>query len=101
MEQYLLYCQQHNIKVILVFPPVYREYLKYCRNKDAIIAVYKNFEHKGLAAFLNYVDDELAADKNNFYNSQHMNGAAAERFSRKLAGDLIQLTAAGNTGRQP
>ena len=91
MEEFLTYCQQNGIKVILVFPPVYSEFLKYCLNKDEIIGLYEGLHTKYDVPFLNYLDDDLSAHKENFYNSQHMNKHAAEEFSMKLAADITPI----------
>lgn len=91
MDEYIDYCKKNNIKVILVFAPVYYEFMKYCTNKDEIIGVYKSLSAKYNIPFLSYLEDDLSMHKANFYNSQHLNRNGAEIFSLKLANDLVPL----------
>lgn len=88
---YLECCNKKGIKVIIVFPPVYYEFLHYCKNKDYILGIFRNCQAKYGTTFLDYSNDELSRSRDNFYNSQHLNKGGAETFSRKLANDLKPL----------
>lgn len=91
LYDYLEFCNKKGIKVILVFPPVYYEFLHYCKNKDYIFSIFRNCQTRYGVNFLDYSNDELSQSKNNFYNSQHLNKAGAEMFSVKLAKDIKPL----------
>ncbi len=87
-NEFLALCSRENIKVILVFPPIYSEFIPVFRNRQAILSLFESAAAKYNFPFLNFLDDELCADKHMFYNSQHLNKTGAEIFSRKLAAKL-------------
>lgn len=88
LETFIGYCRQNDIKVILVFPPVYYRFLDYCSNKDYIMNIFRSCETRYGVKFLDYSHDSIGMSKANFYNSQHLNMQGAEQFSLKLANDL-------------
>ncbi len=87
-NEFMALCSRENIKVILVFPPVYSEYIPVFKNRVEILHLFESTAAKYNFPMLNFLDDELCADKHMFYNSQHLNKTGAEIFSRKLAQKL-------------
>ena len=83
-KQFLDFCKTNDIKVILVYPPVYYEGLTYIRNHDKFVAIYNNFSAEYNVPFLNYMNDSLNYNRYNFYNSQHLNKHASEIFTTEL-----------------
>ncbi len=87
-KQYLDFCKEQGIKVIMVYPPVYYESIPLANNKDEFLKVYQEATTTYGIPFYNYMNDSMNYDRNNFYNSQHLNRAAAEIFTLKLANDI-------------
>jgi hypothetical protein len=87
-KSYLNFCKANGIKVILVNPPSYIEALNYENNYKDFLAIYDSFSREYQIPFYNYVNDSLDYDRNNFYNSQHMNRQAAEIFCTRFALEL-------------
>ncbi len=94
-DAYLSYCQQNNIKVILVYTPEYFEVQKIIKNRDKLFEIYTYFADKYHCPLLDYSSDSLCYKQSLFYNSQHLNKQGAELFSAKLAKD-IEKTEIGN-----
>lgn len=88
---YLQYCNKRGIKVIVVFPPVYHEFIHYCKNSEYILNILKKGTDRYGVSFLNYSGDTLGNTREYFYNSQHLNKKGAEAFSIKLANDLKKV----------
>jgi hypothetical protein len=84
-NDFLRYCKDNDIKVILFYPPAFIQSLDYIINEKEILDVYNNFSKEYNIPFYNYMYDSLNYDRNNFYNSQHLNKTAAEKFCLKLA----------------
>ncbi len=83
-KQFLDFCKTNDIKVIMVYPPVYYEGLAYIRNHDKFVAIYNNFSAEYNVPFFNYMNDSLNYNRYNFYNSQHLNKHASEIFTTEL-----------------
>jgi hypothetical protein len=83
--EYLELCKREGIKVILVFPPVYKPYVPLFVNRADILRIYDSAAQKYNLPLWYYLDDELSADKNMFYNSQHLKKKGAEIFTEKVA----------------
>jgi hypothetical protein len=91
LQNYLGFCKANDIKVILVYPPSYIEALQYDTNYKDLLAIYDSFSKKYQIPFYNFMNDSLCYNSANFYNSQHLNKAASEIFSTKLATQLKDL----------
>ena len=87
-EAYLDYCKNNDIKVVFVCSPMYRESFLLINNRDKIMDLINGYARKYNIPFLDYSNDSMCYDKNNFYNSQHLTKLASEQFSLKLANDL-------------
>ena len=55
------------------------------------MTLYKQIATEYNIPFLDYSNHEICYNKNNFYNTTHMNGTAATRFSQILAEDIKPL----------
>ena len=84
-KDYLNFCRANDIKVIMVFPPVFYQALNYINNYRDFVALYDQLSASYHIPFYNYMNDSLCYTRDNFYNSQHMNRKAAELFTERLA----------------
>ena len=87
-DEYLKYCKENDIKVILVFSPEYIELHPLITNKKEIISVFEGLSKKYDVPFLDYSNHPIALNKSYFYNSEHLTKEGAELFSEILAQDL-------------
>ena len=78
--------QQENIKVLLVFPPVFYESIEgYTKNADEIFKTYKTIAARYHVQLMDYSKAPMGKDTKYFYNSQHMNNRGAAYFSSLFA----------------
>lgn len=89
-REYLDFCRDNGIKVIIVYPPAFIQSMDYVNNKDEILGVFNSLSAEYHIPFHNYMYDSLNYSRDNFYNSQHLNRQAAEKFSYKLAKEIEQ-----------
>ena len=87
-REYVNFCKANDIKLILVYPPFYVVAAKYLTNYKNILSFYNEFSSEHNIPFYNYCADTLCNNRVNFYNSQHLNRAGAEKFTTELANDL-------------
>lgn len=90
-KTFLIECNSRKIKVILVYAPEYIELQKLILNRDSIVSIYKNYSIKYGTAFLDYSNDSICLNKNNFYNAMHLNACGVEKFNSKLISDLKEV----------
>jgi len=83
-DNYLKECDDKNISVILVYPPVYKEGQKFITNRDEIINYYKYYSKKNNILFLDFSNDPISYKKQYFYNSVHLNKKGSELFTNEL-----------------
>jgi hypothetical protein len=83
-EEYLAFCQQENIKVVLVYAPEYFEVQPYYKNKPELIKLCQESVKKYNCQFLDYSKNSLCYNRDYFYNSQHLNRTGAELFTLDL-----------------
>ena len=89
-DDFLKYCRNNNIMVILVYPPEYYEYQKSIKNRTHIIDIYRQFSNKYGLVFLDYSNSEFSYSKYNFYNSTHMNSVGVNPFNNILVRDMAR-----------
>jgi hypothetical protein len=88
-EELIRLCKERGIELIIVFPPAYYESIyKYTKNVRDIFQVYQQLSARNHVQFWDYSRIPMTRDKENFYNSQHMNSNGAAKFSRLFANDL-------------
>ena len=90
-DEYLKYCHENDIKVILVFSPEYIELHPLITNRKEIMSVFEGFSKKYDVPYLDYSNHPIALNKTYFYNSEHLTKEGAELFSEVLAQDLKNL----------
>lgn len=89
LTSYIEYCKQNNIDLILVFPPVYKGLLDIVDHpydlRDSLTEIAKRND----ILFLDHIDDvNFSRDPLNFYNTQHLNRSASERFTAVICSEL-------------
>lgn len=85
LEELVALCRGQGIAVLLVYSPEYYEMQKLERNRDGIFTRFKEIAEKYGADIWDFSDSPICYDKDNFYNSQHLNAEGAGVFSRGLA----------------
>lgn len=83
--------QEENIKLILVFAPIYKDGLSKVLNLEEIHCLYYDLANKYNLPILDYANCWLSQDTTYFYNATHLNKQGAELFSTKLAHDIDSL----------
>lgn len=91
----LQYCRERHIQTVLVFPPIYHEFIDHTKNYASIMRVFHKCAEEYSVPFLDYSGLPISYDKSNFYNSQHLNKKGAEIFTATLARDIHNLIQAG------
>lgn len=87
-REYLSFCRDNGIHLVMVYPPAFIQSLQYIKNQREILGVYEQLSAEYHIPFYNYMYDSLNYSRDNFYNSLHLNKHGAEIFSRKLAAQL-------------
>lgn len=77
--------QEEGIKVVLVYPPHYKDMKIKIAEYQAIFDSLYSLSRQCRAPFLNYAEDSMSLRRSNFYNSTHMNAVASAAFSQQLA----------------
>ena len=92
-DKFLGECKNNDIKVLMVYAPIYFEGIEYIENNEEILKVYKSFADKYELSFLDYTKNEICYDKSYFYNASHLNKKGANLFTNQLIQDLKNLNA--------
>jgi hypothetical protein len=87
-DSFLNYCKGNDIPVIMVFTPEYIKAIEFTKDKETVLGIYRSFSERYNIPFLDYTNDPICYDTNNFYNSLHLNKTGAELFTSKLAHDI-------------
>lgn len=85
---FLKECKIKNIRVVLVYAPIYHELQEHTINFKDSELYYKNIAKKNDLLFLNYSNDTISFKKRYFYNATHLNSKGAEIFTKKLTNDI-------------
>lgn len=85
MEELLQLCQENGIRAVLAYAPVYAGMQKLESNRAEVFAKFRAVAAKHGALFWDFSDSPLCESTRYFYNSQHLNAAGAEQFSRIVA----------------
>ncbi|MCL2073937.1 MAG: hypothetical protein FWH18_08455 [Marinilabiliaceae bacterium] len=88
-DSYLNHCKQNNIKLFLVFSPIYYKATDFTKNKKEVLNTYHYFSQKYDFPFLDYSADSLCFDTSYFYNATHLNKEGADIFTLQLAHDIL------------
>lgn len=90
-ERFINDCKTRGVQLILTYTPEYIEGQKFISNRSEIVDLFTEYSIKNDLVFLDYSTDSICLDKNNFYNTMHLNSRGSKKFSQKLASDLKLL----------
>ncbi|MEY4089068.1 MAG: hypothetical protein RJB55_1339 [Verrucomicrobiota bacterium] len=82
-------CRDSGIHVILVFSPEYAAVRPLQLNRASLLAEMSALAASAHVPLWDFSDTAICSDRRLFYNSQHLNAAGAEAFSRELARRLV------------
>jgi hypothetical protein len=91
-EDFLSQCKADNIKVVLVFTPMYIEATQHTEGRGEYMKIFEAFADRYNIPLLDYSNDSICKDTALFYNALHLNSQGADLFSAKLARDIQNLT---------
>lgn len=82
-------CKQNNIKVIFVWSPSYFEAQSHhAFTKECINGIVNKISKQNNINYYNFSKDSICLQRDNFYNSMHMNKLGVAQFSKKI-GEII------------
>jgi len=87
-KDYLKWCKEQDVKIILVYAPSYYEAGRYITNLSDIKNLISDIAAEYDVPYLDYTENYLDSNKRYFYNSQHLNKEGAEIFSRMVVRDI-------------
>lgn len=91
MENYLTFCKENDIQIILVYPPFYYEANRYIVNHQLILDKLHYLAKKYDVPYLDYRNSYLDSSRSYYYNSQHLNKKGSELFTQMLVEDLKKI----------
>lgn len=89
-EKYLNECKEKNIKNIFVYTPEYIDGQHFVKNRAEIMQAFTSFARKYDIPFYDYSNDPISFNKKYFYNSEHLNTAGSELFTKEFVADLVR-----------
>lgn len=84
-EELLRLCEAQDIRLLLVYSPEYSEVQAMTTNRAEIFSLLQTLARRHGAQLIDFSRSPISADKELFYNSQHLNTRGAEAFTRELA----------------
>lgn len=84
-------CRNKDIKVVMVFSPMYQGAVGKITNMDDSRAQFSELAANTIGYYLDYLDDPICLDTANFCVSVHMNAESTDRFTTQLCEDLLRL----------
>lgn len=88
-ERFLQETTGMGIKIIFVYTPEYIEGQAFVSNRSDYFSLYRKFSRKYGIPFYDFSGDLISYDKKYFYNSQHLNAAGAELFTKELIIEVL------------
>ncbi|GAA4462586.1 hypothetical protein GCM10023093_09470 [Nemorincola caseinilytica] len=101
LNEYVQFCKDNGVRLILVYSPCYYEATAFIKNMDQVMGVLRDMSVKYEVPLLDHTHTYIDSNKAYFYNSQHLNKQGSELFSRMLAQQIapyIKDTAAHPAG---
>ena len=78
----------HNVKVALVFSPLYHEAIAKIANKNEMYSSYQQIADTYNILIIDYFDSWISQDSSYFANATHLNKKGAELFTEELSNKL-------------
>lgn len=76
-------CKENNVKVVLVYAPIYTDALALFDN-ESVIKYYKELSFEQNICFFDFSNDSISLHKEFFYNAAHLNKKGSVKFTNKL-----------------
>ncbi len=87
-EQYIQECRDLNIRLVLVYSPMYKEVEQVIQDFDGSVQLYRQLAATYGIGFYDFSLGELSQDPSNFYNATHLNARGASAFTQQLVDSL-------------
>lgn len=100
LGELLRLCGSLGIGVVLVYSPDYREVQPLTTNRAEVFARFAELADRHRVRLIDFSTSPIAARKELFYNSQHLNAAGAAAFTRELTARLDLTKAAASVGER-
>jgi hypothetical protein len=84
-------CRENNIKIVLVFSPIYSGFLNNIENSDFIFNTFKKAGSDSNVLFMDYSQNSIGNQQKYFFDLDHLNREGAEEFSKLLTKDLKNI----------
>jgi hypothetical protein len=88
MQELLRLCRQRGISILLVYSPEYIEMQTLTTNRSAVFERFRELSERFGSVLWDYSSSPISENRENFYNSQHLNAKGAAAFSADLAARL-------------
>lgn|GEM_PF-4759976 len=89
LKEIIQICKNREIKLYLVYSPVYYGYLDNISNKDEISGIYKKICNENKVDILNYTDTFICKERMFFNDYEHLNFNGTDAFTKILCNDII------------
>ncbi len=87
-KDYLKWCREQDITIMLVYAPYYYEADHYITNISELKKLISGIAAENNVPYLDYTHNYLDSSKRYFYNSQHLNKEGSEILSRMVVRDI-------------
>jgi hypothetical protein len=78
-------CKQHDVRLVLVTAPMYKDYSSIFLNADSVLTRVSALAREENTPYYNMIRDSLSMDKDNFNNLVHLGRRGAASYSIRLA----------------
>ena len=82
-------CRRLGVPLVFVYSPEYDQMQALERNRNEIFAKFQEICDRFAIPLWDYSNSAISRNRENFYNSQHLNYNGAKSFSRELAERLV------------
>lgn len=90
-EKFLIKLKENNVRVFLVYSPVYHRATKKFTDKAKMDCYFLGIAKKYGYSYLDYSSDSICMDSTMFVNALHMNERGARIFSEKLSAEIKSI----------
>ena len=89
LKEIIQICKNKEIKLYIVYSPVYYGFLNNISNRNEIFDICKKICKENQVDILNYTDKYISNEIIFFNDYDHMNSVGVEYFTRILCNDII------------
>lgn len=84
-KQIIRFCKQKQIEVVLYTPPIFSSTSSGIQNRVNYINFINQIAIENNVEYLTFLNDSLCLDKDNFFDSAHMNALGTKKFSNVMS----------------